>query len=614
MKTRRILLCTLALVTLIFTCLIFTGCSTAEYTVTLVGDEHVRLSTDKTTYRKGETVVVHEDVDPGYYCNTQYGHVTFYDSFEMPNCDITVTATSYVRNYRITYVTGDEQISYSGIPVSEYNIEAEVKLPYAHKRGYKFEGWYTDESLTNPITKIEKGSVGDISVYPKFSKASYTITYHLPSGATNSPDNVTEYTMDDEVTLYAPEMEGREFIDWYKSEDFSGYPTRKWSDVIGDVELYPCFLSLDYSDDGYRIIRSRTDLESILSGEYDKEGKYRLAANIDYRNFEDTPTIEDFAGTFDGGGYSITNLKAPLFDTLEGATVENLSISSSLNISSKVESTIQKNMGALANKAIGSGSVTVRNVNVLSVDVDAHLIAPFNLGGMIGYSDGYCKLLIDGCTVKNISFDVFCAGATNIGGMLGYGSAIEINDSSVTLLENDLYQVECTGDGSTLRVGGMVGFAGGKIINSHFEQENSGARIKVYASLYCISASIGGLVGECNALTVEKSYAELHEINFDSNAKSITSLNISISGLVGRNKSGLFMKKCYIITGAPGLSFNSTIKKSGYPNLRFGVAYLACGIDESCLEECDADSVEGIKNEGEYITDTYILDDHLLGK
>jgi len=616
MKLRCIFHYTVMLVLTVFTCLLITGCDMNEYTVTLIGDDHVKISTEKTTYRKGETVVVTKELDPGYSCYMQYGHTTFFDSFEMPGCDTTVTATSYLRNYRITYVTDEEGLSYYGKgPVGDYNIETEVTFPIAAKRGYKFEGWYTDENFTNRITKIEKGSTGDITVYPKFSIENYTITYHLPEGAINNPSNVTTYTIDDEVVLHDPEMADREFLGWYANENLYGIAIKSYSvGCSGNVDLYPKFLSLDYSEDGYRIIRSKTDFEEIFKDGYDKEGKYRLAADIEYNENDDTPMITGFSGVFDGGGHSITNLKSALFDTLEKATVENLSISSKLSATLKVESNIQRNIGALANKIIGTGDVTIKNVKVLSVDADVYLIAPLNLGGLVGYADASCDLLIDSCTVENINFNVFCARKTAIGGMLGYGISVEIKDSSVTLLEDDLYQVECTGDDSTLCVGGMVGYAGGKITNSHFEQENSGAKINVYASLYCLSASIGGLAGECDDLTIENSYAELHEINFDSNAKSTTSLHIHISGLVGLNRYGLFMKKCYISAGGIGLNFNSTIKKDGYPNLRFRVAYLACEIDESCIEDCSATGIEGIKNDDEYIASSYILDDHLLGK
>jgi len=616
MKLRCIFHYTVMLVLTVFTCLLITGCDMNEYTVTLIGDDHVKISTEKTTYRKGETVVVTKELDPGYSCYMQYGHTTFFDSFEMPGCDTTVTATSYLRNYRITYVTDEEGLSYYGKgPVGDYNIETEVTFPIAAKRGYKFEGWYTDENFTNRITKIEKGSTGDITVYPKFSIENYTITYHLPEGAINNPSNVTTYTIDDEVVLHDPEMADREFLGWYANENLYGIAIKSYSvGCSGNVDLYPKFLSLDYSEDGYRIIRSKTDFEEIFKDGYDKEGKYRLAADIEYNENDDTPMITGFSGVFDGGGHSITNLKSALFDTLEKATVENLSISCKLSATLKVESNIQRNIGALANKIIGTGDVTIKNVKVLSVDADVYLIAPLNLGGLVGYADASCDLLIDSCTVENINFNVFCARKTAIGGMLGYGISVEIKDSSVTLLEDDLYQVECTGDDSTLCVGGMVGYAGGKITNSHFEQENSGAKINVYASLYCLSASIGGLAGECDDLTIENSYAELHEINFDSNAKSTTSLHIHISGLVGLNRYGLFMKKCYISAGGIGLNFNSTIKKDGYPNLRFRVAYLACEIDESCIEDCSATGIEGIKNDDEYIASSYILDDHLLGK
>ena len=65
MTKKRVLLYTVMLVLTVFTCLLITGCDTNEYTVTLIGDDHVKISTEKTTYRKGETVVVTKELDPG---------------------------------------------------------------------------------------------------------------------------------------------------------------------------------------------------------------------------------------------------------------------------------------------------------------------------------------------------------------------------------------------------------------------------------------------------------------------------------------------------------------------------------------------------------------------
>ncbi len=617
MTKRRVLLYTVMLLATVLMLLAFTGCvDTTEYKVTLVGDEHVRLRTEKPTYRKGETVTVIKDLDPGYSCYTMYGSITFFDTFEMDACDVTVTATSYLRTYRITYVGyGDDYSNHYGKLTSEYTIEDEFRLPTPVKNGYRFLGWYSDEALTVPVDNtVKKGTTGDLTLYPKFEIASYTVTYHLPTGAVNNPDNVESYTIDDGaeyIELLPPSMDNCQFLGWYQSEEFGGNEIKRFSpNIARDLDLYPKFLSLDYTEDGYRIIRNRTDLEEIFKGDYDKTGKYRLLGDINFRPGEDTPTISGFEGVFDGGGYKITNLNGALFDTLSGATVKDLSISASISVTLKVESEVARNIGALANEAIGSGTVTIKNVHVLGFEVSTHLIAPLNLGGMIGNARTSGDLIIDGCTVTGLNYNVFIARTAYVGGMIGQGKA-NITNSEVTHLEDHDFNIECTGDGSVLYVGGFAGFLHGTITDSIFTQENSGAQINVYASLYCNIAAIGGLVGGANDLTVENSHATMHEINFDSNAKSTTSLKIYIAGLVGRNTGGLMLRKCYIQTGALGLNFNSTIKKDGYPALRFRVGFLACEITEDNLEECSV-SDRVILNDGEIIDSQYIDDDHLV--
>ena len=617
MAKKRILLYTVMLLASILLLFTLVGCnSNTEYKVTLVGDGHVRLSTEKSTYRKGETVTVIKDLDPGYACYTKYGNITFYDSFEMTNCDITVTATSYPKNYRITYVGyGDDYSNHIGKMPSNYTVEDEFSLPTPVKSGYRFLGWYSDEALTVPTpSSVKKGTTGDLTLYPKFELAKYTVTYHLPDGATNDPNNVTSYDVNDDneyIALLPASMENREFLGWYQTEDCIGTAITGFSPKNAqNIELYPKFLSLDYTDDGYRIIRTRTDLEEIFNGNYDRTGKYRLFGDISFKPGEETPTISGFAGVFDGNGNKITGLNGALFDTLSGATVENLSISGSRNVTLKVETDVARNIGALANETLGGDPVTLKNIHILSFNVSTYIIAPLNLGGIIGYAHPNGELIIDGCTVTGLDYNVFAAGSTAIGGMIGYGKA-DITNSTVTHLENHALDIECTGDNSILYVGGFAGNLQGTIANSHFTQENIGADINVYASLYCNIAAIGGLVGGARDLTVESSYATIHEINFDSNAKSTTSLKIYIAGLVGRNTGGLMLRKCYVQTGALGLNFNSAIKKDGYPALRFRVGFLACEITEDNLDECRV-SDRVILNDGEIIDSQYVDDDHLV--
>ena len=56
---------------------------------------------------------------------------------------------------------------------SSYNVETEtISLINPTKTGYKFAGWYTDETFSeeNKITEITKGSTGDITLYAKWTE------------------------------------------------------------------------------------------------------------------------------------------------------------------------------------------------------------------------------------------------------------------------------------------------------------------------------------------------------------------------------------------------------------------------------------------------------------
>ena len=86
-----------------------------------------------------------------------------------PAENATYTA-KWLELYTITYNL-DGGTNAQSNPAS-YTVETEtITLADATKNGDVFIGWYTDESFTNPITKIEKGSVGNIILYAKWRDA-----------------------------------------------------------------------------------------------------------------------------------------------------------------------------------------------------------------------------------------------------------------------------------------------------------------------------------------------------------------------------------------------------------------------------------------------------------
>jgi len=81
---------------------------------------------------------------------------------------INITAKWEIITYKITY-----QNTY-GIPNSNpitYTVNDEITLANLNLTGNPFVGWYKNSSYTTPITKISKGTTGNITLYAKFTYA-----------------------------------------------------------------------------------------------------------------------------------------------------------------------------------------------------------------------------------------------------------------------------------------------------------------------------------------------------------------------------------------------------------------------------------------------------------
>ena len=100
---------------------------------------------------------------------------------------------------------------------SEYAVtSANIYLESATRRGYVFDGWYTNTGCTADakITTITSGSTGDITLWAKWTLANYNITYNLNGGEFTS-DNPKNYTIESgDITLNAPTKRGYTFVGW----------------------------------------------------------------------------------------------------------------------------------------------------------------------------------------------------------------------------------------------------------------------------------------------------------------------------------------------------------------------------------------------------------------
>lgn len=106
--------------------------------------------------------------------------------------------------------------------ISEYTVETPTfSLYQPSKKGYTFNGWYKEDSFRTKVTSIAKGTVGNISLYAKWTAVKYTITYKL-NGGTNAADNPKYYYVyTDQININNPSKQGNTFQGWYRDEAFT---------------------------------------------------------------------------------------------------------------------------------------------------------------------------------------------------------------------------------------------------------------------------------------------------------------------------------------------------------------------------------------------------------
>ncbi len=265
----------------------------------------------------------------------------------------------------------------------------------------------------------------------------------------------------------------------------------------------------------------------------------------------------NFQGTFDGAGYTISGLyindpdepimwdetdfsPEGLFGEVSNATIKNINLVD-------VYVTGYYCVGAIAGSADNSA---INNINVTGT-VSGYEYS----GGMIGY--------IYKCLISYVNFSGSVNGFDILGGLVAYldNSAIRNSSSSGTVVGN-----YC--------IGGLAGESYSSFIfESHSDSEVTGASD---------SGSVGGLVGtNTNYSTIDKSYATGNVIGterigglvgintsnskvFNSYASGSASSNADdlykvVGGLVGTNSYSSTIKNCYAV----GLVTETGIRHGG---------------------------------------------------
>ena len=196
-----------------------------------------------------------------------------------------------------------------------------------------------------------------------------------------------------------------------------------------------------------------------LSGSGTPADPYQIALNSDYSIFATkvntggeasacyiitsdinasgaTEITTPFTGTFDGNGYTISNLGHALFNTVSGGTVKNV-ILDAVGISSGT------NVGSIANEAIGTSAnkASIYNCGVLSGSISGSEYVGSIVGQLGDDSNN------DNCYARVINCYSYATigGGSSVGGIVGYNSFASAANNLRTMVMNCMYYGKITG-------------------------------------------------------------------------------------------------------------------------------------------------------------------------
>ena len=140
---------------------------------------------------------------------------------KMPEGDVTYYAKWTAIEYTITYNL-DGGTNVSGNP-AQYTVETgKITLVAPTKTGYRFDGWYTDDTYSTKVTEIAADSTDDVTLYAKWTIKQYTVTWETNGGNdltgsnyTTTADYGTAIVRPDDPTKEADAQYTYTFGGWY---------------------------------------------------------------------------------------------------------------------------------------------------------------------------------------------------------------------------------------------------------------------------------------------------------------------------------------------------------------------------------------------------------------
>lgn len=144
-----------------------------------------------------------------------------------------------VYNDNSTYPAQDKYDSISYTVEEKQNINFTYGKYIPTRENYKFLNWCNSPLLRDSDLYMftPAGSIGDITLYARWSAIQYEIDYHTDADNSRNPSG---YSVEDgDITLYAPSKEGHIFKGWYSDSSYTEKVEKISSGTSGKINLYP---------------------------------------------------------------------------------------------------------------------------------------------------------------------------------------------------------------------------------------------------------------------------------------------------------------------------------------------------------------------------------------
>ena len=269
MQKRRILILTSVV---LFALIMLVSCNKVTYSLTyeLNGgliDGKSEYSVSVKEKEENKTVNLKTPEKIGYNFTGWYLDGVLYENDSIVlDKNITLSASWEIITYSITYNSDGGKLTGK---INSYTCEDDFVLPVPVKEGYTFVGW------NDNLTKIDKGTTGNLNLTAVWKITKYTITYHLNGGTLEN--SVNEFTYLDEVELKTPTKDGYKFRGWYLNEDMNGdVITTIEKGTTENIELFASWASLEDVSSIKYILNGGTLEEDVIL-EYEHGKTFELA-------------------------------------------------------------------------------------------------------------------------------------------------------------------------------------------------------------------------------------------------------------------------------------------------------------------------------------------------